>query len=72
MSVAVTVVTATVFSAMTSAAVARPLSDVMTGRSLTGVTLMVALAGVASVSPPPSTAVNWKLVVPLQFALGTK
>ena len=42
------------------------------GTSLTGVTVMVALAGVASVSPPPSTAVNWKLVVPFQFALGTK
>ena len=45
MSVAVAVVTAVVFSATTNAAVAPPPSEVMTGRSFTGVTFTVIVFG---------------------------
>ena len=65
MSVAVTVVTAVVFSATTNAAVAPPPSEVMTGRSFTGATFTVIVFGTASKSGPGGTPVSRTLKVKL-------
>ena len=45
---------------------------VTVGASFTAATMIVAVAGVGSSRPPASVAVNWKPVVPFQFAAGTK
>ena len=55
-----------------SSSLPEALAVFATGASFTGLTLIVALAGVASGRPPASVAVNRKVLTPFQFPAGTK
>ncbi len=63
-------VSVTAMAAASSAPLAEAL--LVTGASLTGVTVMVAVAGVASEAPPSTLAANSKVVTPFHSAPGTK